>query len=244
MEKEEYARMYHLETTHWWYAGMRRITEAFLGPAGGARQLRVLDAGCGTGAGMDFLSRYGPAYGVDLAQEAIDFCALRGLSRMARASVSSLPFPDASFDLVTSFDVLYHRAVEDDVCALREFHRVLKEDGQLLLRVPAFNFLRGHHDVIVHTRHRYRSGELAAKLQEAGFVVSRTSYANSILFPLAAAKRLMEGDGQADSDVQSTGRVANRVLKGILVAEASWLRRFSLPFGLSLFTLAKKPATP
>ncbi|MDP2727062.1 MAG: class I SAM-dependent methyltransferase, partial [Dehalococcoidia bacterium] len=105
MDKEEYLRMYHQEMTHWWYTGMRKVTEAFLGPPVSDRTHRILDAGCGTGAGLVFLARYGTAYGVDMAQEAIDFCLMRGMSRVARASVASLPFPSLSFDLLTSFDV-------------------------------------------------------------------------------------------------------------------------------------------
>lgn len=241
MEKEEYQRIYQQEATHWWYEGMRRISASFLSPAEVGGRRRVLDAGCGTGAGLNFLSSYGQAYGLDFAQEAIDCCLQRGICRVARASVDGLPFPEATFDLVTSFDVLYHRAVEDDLSALREFHRVLTPDGLLLLRLPAFDFLRGHHDVMVHTRHRYRSGELASKLRQAGFLVERISYANCLLFPLAMAKRLTERDGQASSDVQPAGPLANRVLKGVLAAEALWLRRLSFPFGLSLVALARKP---
>lgn len=241
MEKEEYLRMYNQEKTHWWYAGMRRVSKAFLGPAENGGALRVLDAGCGTGAGIDFLSPYGTPYGVDLSPEAIGFCVLRGKSRLARASVDSLPFPSGSFDLVTSFDVLYHRDVEDDLIALREFHRVLRDGGTLLLRVPAFNFLRGKHDITVHTRHRYRAGELKAKLGQAGFQVERISYANFVLFPLAAAKRLLESNGGGGSDVQPAHRLVNTLLTGVLAAEAYWLKRRSFPFGLSLVALARKP---
>lgn len=241
MEKAEYERMYGLEKTHWWYVGMRRVSAAFLGRPGQPGNWRVLDAGCGTGAGLDFLGRYGSVYGVDLAQEAIGFCQLRGVERVARASVDGLPFPAGSFDLVTSFDVLYHRAVEDDLSALREFHRVLKDGGLLLLRVPAFDFLRGHHDAMVHTRHRYQSGELVAKLRQAGFAVERVSYANFFLFPLALAKRALERNGKAVSDVQPARRPINALLAGVLGAEASLIRRLSFPFGLSLLALARKP---
>ncbi len=233
--------MYHQEMTHWWYAGMRRVTAALLGPPVSVRTYRILDAGCGTGAGLDFLSSYGLAYGVDLAQEAIDFCRMRGMTRVARASVASLPFPSRSFDLLTSFDVLYHMNVQDDVSTLREFHRVLKEGGRILVRVPAFEFLRGGHDLTVHTRHRYRRGEMETKLKAAGFAISRMSYANSLLSPLAIIKRLTEPKGRPGSDVQPAHPLVNRVLMGILAGEALWLRRGSFPFGVSLFALAWKP---
>lgn len=242
LDKEEYQRMYHLEETHWWYKGMRRTSIAFLGPPLGNQPRRVLDAGCGTGAGLDFLAPHGLAYGVDLAQEGIDLCLLRGQGRLARASVTALPFVEASFDLVTSFDVLYHQAVEDDLLALREFHRVLKAGGLLLVRVPAFDFLRGRHDLAVHTRHRYRSRELRAKLQRAGFCLGRVSYVNCLLFPLALVRRALEDKAQGASDIRPTQRFLNAILLQVLTAEAVWLKRRSLPFGLSLMALARKPA--
>ncbi|MDP2727439.1 MAG: methyltransferase domain-containing protein [Dehalococcoidia bacterium] len=241
MEKEEYQRVYRLEKTHWWYAGMRRVSAAFLNSHRGDKDWRILDAGCGTGAGLDFLATYGQSYGIDLAREAIGFCLLQGKDRVVQASVDSLPFPDASFNLVTSFDVIYHRAVEDDSSALKEFYRVLNDGGILLLRVPAFDFLRGRHDAVVHTRHRYRSGELVAKLEAAGFTVKRVSYANCLLFPLAFAKRLLERGDTPVSDLRPTRRSLNAFLSGVLALEASWLKRFSLPFGLSLLALAQKP---
>src|SRR5688500_3743515 len=127
--------MYRVEDTLWWYVGMRRIGEALLD---GRLQpgLCILDAGCGTGGNLRWLSRYGTAVGVDLATEAMRFCRLRRLTTTAQASVLNLPYPDATFDLVTSFDVIYHLDVADDVAALRELSRVLRPGGALLVRVP------------------------------------------------------------------------------------------------------------
>jgi hypothetical protein len=69
---------------------------------------------------------------------------------------------------------------------------VLKPNGLLLLRVPAHDWLRGEHDRLVHTRHRYGRQEVDDKLRAAGFEVEQLSWANAVLFPAAAAKRLLE----------------------------------------------------
>src|SRR5688572_28801414 len=125
--------MYRVEDSMWWYVGMRRIGEALLD---GRLQpgLRILDAGAGTGGNLRWLGRFGTAFGVDLAPEALHFCRERGLTTVARASVTDLPYRDSTFDLVTSFDVIYHLGVADDVAALREAARVLKPHGTLLVR--------------------------------------------------------------------------------------------------------------
>src|SRR5207237_5248490 len=106
----------------------------------------------------------------------------RGLPHLARASVEQLPFATGTFDVATSFEVLYHLGVGSDEAALRELRRVLRPDGLLLLRVPAHDWLRGEHDRLVHTRHRYTRSEVVNKLSATGFVVDRVSWANSALF--------------------------------------------------------------
>ena len=157
--------MFDAEETQWWYAGMRAISMALLSPALAARpeSAWILDAGCGTGNNLLHLSRLGRAVGVDLSDDALRFCRIRGVSA-AKADLLALPFADAAFDCVTSFDVLYHRWVEDDRAAVAELARVLRPGGVLLLRVPALRALWGAHDEAVHSRHRYTRGEVEARL--------------------------------------------------------------------------------
>ena len=69
MDADEYERMYRVEQEHWWYLGMEVITRAVLDRWLPTRHgLRVLDAGCGTGAALStYLGDYGMATGVDLS---------------------------------------------------------------------------------------------------------------------------------------------------------------------------------
>ncbi|HLF28178.1 MAG TPA: class I SAM-dependent methyltransferase [Anaerolineae bacterium] len=244
MKPEEYEVMYRVEDAHWWYRGMEAITRAVLDRViGRGHNLRILDAGCGTGAAMGYLSDYGAVTGFDFAAEALHFCQVRRRERLSRASVMALPYADAAFNLITSFDVLCERAVIDDGVALREFARVLRPGGRVLLRLPAYNWLRGQHDEAVYIRHRYTTRELRAKLRRAGFAPEVISYANMLLFPVAALKRVSERflpNRQNGSDLTLGAGSLNTPLGWILSREAPFVARTGLPFGLTVVALGRK----
>lgn len=248
MERSEYVAMAAVEDRHWWYGGMRAIAAALLDEVyGGRRDLRILDAGCGSGGNALFLRRYGQVAAFDLAAEAIALGAERLPGALARGSVQAIPFADASFDLATSFDVLYHRAVPDEDAALREMRRVLRPGGRLLIRLPAYEFLRSKHDRAVHTRRRYTAGQARALLGAQGFVIERCSYINSLLFPLPLAQRLIERAlpalERSESDLALPSGLVNEALRWPLAAEAAWLASGrSFPIGLSILCRARRAA--
>jgi len=246
MERSEYEVMASVENRHWWYGGMRAISAALLDQVYASRHdLSILDAGCGTGGNVLFLQRYGTVVGIDLAVAALEFGGPRLPGVLSRASVLDLPFAAASFDLVTSFDVLYHRAVPDEARALAETWRVLKPNGRLLIRLPAYEFLRSKHDRAVHTRRRYTKAEARALLEARGFNVERCSYINSLLFALPLAQRLIERALPAlerrESDLALPSPPINEILRWPLATEAAWLARGgAFPIGLSILALAQK----
>jgi SAM-dependent methyltransferase len=245
MNHEEYEVMFQVEGHHWWYLGMEQITCGLLDQTvGRGRDLRVLDAGCGTGAVMRYLAPYGRVAGFDFSAEALRFSRQRGLTCLTQASVMQLPFADGEFDLIVSFDVICEIGI-DDGQVLREFARVLNSGGRLLLRLPAYQRLRGQHDAAVHIAHRYRRSEIKHKLQLAGLTPEKTSYANTFLFPIVAAKRWSErfmAGRQTGSDLTLDPGPLNGVLRSLLSAEAPLVRSIGLPFGLTVVALARKSA--
>jgi SAM-dependent methyltransferase len=244
MEREQYAIMARQEERHWWYTGMRRVALAVLGELEGRRGLRILDAGCGTGGTTLALRRFGEVCGIDLAWEGLEPARERGLKQLARATIESLPFASASFDAVTSFEVVYHLGVGNDIRAFQEARRVLKDGGVFLLRVPAHDWLRGEHDRLVHTRHRYSPDEVRGKLETAGFHVDQLTWANTLLFPPAVAKRLLERVQSESDDTepdlwQPPGPV-NSVLESAIAVESLAIPRgVPQPFGLSVLAVAR-----
>jgi len=97
---------------------------------------RVLDLGCGAGYGTADLARVASsAVGVDLAPEAIEY-AVRHFApvRFLQCSATTVPFPPASFDLVTAFEVIEH--LRDWRTLLAEAYRVLDPSGLLIVSTP------------------------------------------------------------------------------------------------------------
>ncbi len=242
---EEYAVMYRVEDSHWWYRGMESITRQFIEQRHSrGDHLRILDAGCGTGAAMGYLSDYGAVVGMDYSAEALRFCRLRKRERLGQASVMRLPCRNEIFDLVASFDVICQFGVTDDLLALREFARVLVPGGRLVLRVPAAKWLRGQHDTAADVEKRYSAHEVEEKLHAAGLEPEHISHANMFLFPIAVAKRLAERiiPPQPGSDLTLGMGPLNGLLRIVLAAEAPLVARCGLPFGLTVVALARKPS--
>ena len=242
MNTAEYGRMFEAEERQWWYVGMRAITSALLTPSLPDRPVRVLDAGCGTGANLAHLARHGSTVGVDLSAEALAFCRKRGVAAV-RGSILALPIRGGLVDVVTSFDVLYHAWVTDDVAAVRELAAALKPCGLLLIRVPALRMLWGAHDAEVHSRHRYTRREVEDLVRAAGLTLVRSTYANFFLFPLLLVRRGLDRLlGRHGSDVGFLPAPLEATFRALLSVEAFLIGRgLALPFGASVFVLARKP---
>lgn len=246
MKKEEYEVLFNIEDNYWWYVGLRELVLSFVDGLNKKKEnLRILDAGCGTGKILESCKNH-DIYGIDFSEEAIKYCRLRKADKIVRGSICSLPFKEGSFDLVISLDVLYHKNIEDDMKTLKELYHVMNKDGILLLNLPAYNFLRSRHDQAIHTRHRYTVEELKQKVEKAGFKMEKITYRNAILFPIAVAKRILEKiffmhSDKVESDLKPLPRFLNNFLAYLLFLENKLIRfGFIFPFGLSIYCAARK----
>src|SRR5690349_17311018 len=122
MQQHTYAIMDRVEDSHWWFVGRRAILESFLreiavriasptvepqrredaemnssqrlgDPAVDHPALRILDVGCGTGANLEMLSQFGDAEGVDVSDDALEFCRRKGLT-VQKGLAETLPYAD------------------------------------------------------------------------------------------------------------------------------------------------------
>ncbi len=233
------------ERDHFWFRGLRRFVEPILAAAvEEVADPRILDCGCGTGHNLALLRRYGRAAGIDLTWTGLTFARDRGERIVAQASAARLPFADATFDAVTSFDVIY--ALEDAVeaAAIGEMHRVLRPGGHLVINVAAMEMLKGNHSVLAGEVRRYSRHSLRERLERAGFRVRRMSYTNATILPLLLGVRLAQrvsGHQESQDEISVPAAPVNAALSALLAVEAAALRVVDMPFGSSLLALARKP---
>jgi hypothetical protein len=109
------------------------------------------------------------------------------------------------------------------------------------MTVPAYAWLWGAHDEFLHHRRRYSAAELRGKITDAGLEAVKVSYFNAILFPLVAAGRIKD---KLVGNCAVTGTAVpstpiNTFLRILFGLERFLLKRFNLPFGVSLLCVLK-----
>jgi len=241
MQPNEYATMFRVEETHWWYGALHRlIFQTLETELPHWREKEILDVGCGTGAILQRLGNPEKNVGVDLAEEAVSFCRRRGLDNVRQGDICALPFGDASFDAVICSSVLYHQWVSDVAAAVREMRRVLRPSGLLLVNVPAFRFLHSAHDVAVMTARRFRKPEIRKLLLDQDLKIQRLTYWTTLLFPLAVVARTLGGSDMGRDFEASETSLIQRILAQVMTLELNLLRGISFPFGVALLAVARK----
>ena len=236
------------ESRHFWFRGFRAfVTPLIRRATAGKLPPRILDCGCGTGANLDRLARFGRAYGFDLSETGLRLAREAGRRGLAQGSVAAAPFRSESFDLVTSFDVLYSLDPPDERAAVSEMYRLLRPGGFVIVNVAAMKSLTGDHSVLSRERRRYSRESLRQLLTTQGFSIVRLTYTNAMLvLPLALIRavqrrRGLAREGEARREITIPPTPINAVLTTLLFLESVWLRRFDEPFGSSLLCLAQKP---
>jgi ubiquinone/menaquinone biosynthesis C-methylase UbiE len=238
MEIAEYEKMYKLEGDYWWWVGRRKLIKNILDKLD-LNSAAILDAGCGTGINLKYLSGYGAAIGVDSSRDALNFCRKRGIKNVSQGDAERLSFRDNTFDLITALDLLEHL---DDNQALRGFYRVLKPNGYLVLTVPAFNFMWSPHDEAAHHKRRYNRRQLKTILEANGFIIEKLSHWNFFFFLPVVLMRLLKRsrkNQEVKTDVAELPDIINSLFTSILEFESCLIRRLNLPFGVSLVCLAR-----
>src|SRR5215217_2920699 len=119
--------------------------------------------------------------------------------------------------------------------------RVVRPWCRVWLFVQNFMFMWGVQDDVSHHRRRYRLPELARVLEQAGFRIERTTYANITFFlPIMIIRKLMQLTGiKSESENNINVSAFNGLLGRLFGAESLILRYTDLPFGVSGLVVAK-----
>jgi SAM-dependent methyltransferase len=244
MQNDEYLKLAEVEDRMWYFHALHRHVDRELAPHL-ARDAAVLDAGCGTGGLILRLRDWHPGWrfsGIDFMPIACELARKRcGPEVDVRvASITELPFADASFDAVVSADVICQ--VENPEVAAREFFRVLKPGGFVVVNCPAYMWMWSYHDDSCQTKHRYTRPEMAALLDGAGFRGTRTTHWNALPFPVVWAKRKLFRTARDTSDVKEYSPLVQAPFRGLMAIEHAWRRLGgNWAWGTSVFAHARKP---
>jgi ubiquinone/menaquinone biosynthesis C-methylase UbiE len=242
MQLDEYRKLAEVEDEMWYFRALNRRMLLPLAPWRD-RAAHVLDAGCGTGGLIKDLQAAGPHWqitGLDYSATACSLATERTGATIVQGSITALPFSDDSFDIVLSADVISQ--VEDGNQAIREFARVLKPGGIVVINVAAYQWMWSYHDTTCETKHRFRRSELLRLLEGAGLTPVMSSYANMLIFPLIFARRKLFPPANPTSDVRSYSSAVEGFCGAMAGLEYASIRRgFSLPAGTSIFVAASKP---
>ena len=241
MDPQIYQKMMAMEETHWWFVARRKILDQAIDKLTLPESAEIFEAGCGTGGNLGMLARHGQVYAMELDETARLFASDRKLAEVRSGCLpDKIPFADRQFDLIVLLDVLEH--VEEDSASLQALARKLKPSGWLLVTVPAYAWLWSKQDELLHHKRRYLLRNLHQLVISAGYDVHFVSYFNSVLFPLIAAIRIVQGlFDKGGNEVTMPPDFINKILIFLFAAERHAIGRFFLiPFGVSIMVLAQR----
>lgn len=248
MEKREYKIMFNAEEQHWWYVALHALILRLISQEHKLKgPLKILDAGCGTGRLCQLMAPFGAVYGCDVSDLAVEYCRKRDLPSIFKADLNSAQLGEGRYDVITLIDVLYHKGIENEERVLKKLYTALKPGGMLILQLPAYEFLKSTHDLAVHTNKRFTKTSTLALLRSVGLNVERITYRVTTLFlPIAIYRMIrktlfrIEYGKRNDSDVEVPRSMVNKGLLALALLENKALVRHSLPFGTSVFSVARK----
>ncbi len=244
MDAKLYDELWRVEQDHWWFRARRHIVWSLVrryvgGPPN--RRLQICELGCGTGGNLATVADQHDVIGVECSPQALDYARRRLGDRVRRGSLpDDVDLPSNSFDVVLLTDVLEH--IDDDTRSAQTALRLLRPDGIVVATVPAYQWLYSPRDIHHHHFRRYSKQRFRALWAAPNAHTLLLSHYNTLLFPPAAAVRLISklASPRAPGDLTVPPLPRNRFLTRIMRNEANLLGRIPMPFGLSLVAVVRK----
>lgn len=243
MQVEGFRVTRDFEERHWWFRSRRdlirmQVSRAVDDLKVSGRKPRIVDVGCGTGFNLSLLGEFGEVVGADRFRPEHEEFRLAHAFQLLDVE-RDLPNHRAGFDLVTAFDVLEH--MDDDVAGLRTLEGLMAPGGQMLLTVPAYQWLWGGEDVISEHRRRYTKTSLTRAIADAGLRVRFISYFNLSILPMMTsviwARRLFtSSDAEPQSSLSTPPSWLNEALYNLTSGEAALVGKQTvrMPAGASI----------
>ena len=246
MDPKEYANLSKVETHHWFYAGKREIVRYWIQRVHPLSPEHLLaDCGAGTGRFAAEMTGHCRVLAIDDHEESLELAQGHlGAERVKRGTCCHLPLADASVDVLTALDVIEH--VEKDRDALKEFSRVVRPGGIVVITVPALMMLWSDWDVALHHFRRYNRRSLLEVIPRDAFEVVHINYVNVVAFPLVwlvRKWRALKAKCGAKVDSRSEDNIPPGPINALLRWSFVWPACQSLipfPIGVGLIAVLRR----
>lgn len=238
----EYNFMYNMENTHWWFVSKRKLVNHLLGGFNRNSSL-ILDVGCGTGSNIMFLRKFGKCFGIDVSDKALTFCKKNGLKTILQCDAERISFKKQSFEVITCLDLLEH--ADNIFNVLNEFKRIIKDEGKIIITVPAIRLLWSQHDDALCHMRRFGKKEFIDIITESNFKIDKIGYfffsSFFIVAPIRIIRRFFAKKTKIQSDTTTLPPyIINEFLKWLFSVEIKISSLLPLPIGTTLFAVISK----
>ena len=156
------------------------------------------------------------------------------ISKLGFNAVGTLQQITDKYDLIYSVNVLEH--IENDMEALKEIHSKLKENGVLIVFVPAHQFLFSGIDRATGHFRRYRKSELKNKILFSGFKIKKCEYSDFIGFFASLFVKIFGYDEGIGLNNQKSFEIYDKLV--FPISKFLELLRFNKILGKSLFVVS------
>lgn len=252
----EYRFMYEVEGKMWWYKLLHdKVIYSVIKFSAGKKDIKILDAGCGTGGLMLRLKNEGftNVVGFDFNDDAVAFSKSRG-HNVQKLDITNLEgkLPLSSFDIVISNDVIYQ--FNDIVIekTIGDLLNLLRPGGIFITNNNAFKAFRGIHDIAVGSQKRFILADFNKYLSNfPNAKIITANYWSLLLSPLILIVRQFQklklkfnlvNLEKVKSDVEMPSPIFNSIFYSIVKFESKVIP--NSPFGSSLFMVISKENRP
>ena len=239
MEKKVYERHIKNQKTHWWFSVRRELISKFIKRYSKKKKLKILDYGCGSGTNIKALTKFGDVYCYEKDKRTLDYLSSEYKEDKKVTIIKNLK-RQIKYDLIILADVLEH--IKEDSNALKTLKKFLKPQGQILITVPAYNFLFSKKDEVLKHFRRYGYNEIK-NLISKNFKILRITFFNTLLFFPITLITFIFKIFRVDyiEDVENTpNKLINNLLYYIFSIELFFLKYIDFPFGVSIIIVGEK----
>jgi len=237
-------KLFLKEEKHFWFVSRKEFIlkniQKFV-----TKDKKIIEIGSGTGN----VSRYLTINGFkdisvgEMHKKGLSYAKSYGLSQCYQFNLLNTPFKE-EFDAIFLFDVLEH--IENDDLAIQNAHESIKNNGYVVLTVPAHMWLWSRSDVIAGHKLRYTKKHLIKKLKAHNFDILKARYFFISIVPLLLLRVLFRRDSgsQIKEEEYTDQAPINPIINSILLFISrleNKLNPFLINFfGGSLLVIAKK----